>query len=112
MKIFSIVCVILCFFVFACQRKDSQVSHDPDPLPPGFVEVTCECPQPEKIVVVGGRGASRDEAEKNALDKCQEITSHKISSVEGCEDGPLGVLKKKLREHHEKYKKQKKDSSE
>ena len=95
MKI-QLIYLFLLFFVVACNRNESQVSRNSDPLPPGFVEVACECPQPEKIVIVGGRGPSQEEAEKNALEECQEITPHTISSVESCEDGPLEILKKKI----------------
>ena len=114
MKI-QLIYLFLLFFVVACNRNSEENGQlRRDPLPPGFVEVACECPQPEKIVIVGGRGPSQEEAEKNALKECQEITPHTISSVESCEDGPLEILRKKLREHHKRVteQRQKKDSSE
>ena len=106
MKI-QLVYLFLLFIVFACHRnREENGQLRRDPLPPGFVKVFCECPQPEEVVIVDGRGVSREEAEKNALEECQEITPHKISSVEGCEDSALESIGKKLREHHKRFTKQ------
>ena len=82
--IYFLFYVLTALFISACD-KGTQVSKATTPET-GVVKVICECQstQNQQISLIQGQGASSAEAEKNALEKCQVVSSQ--SSINNCEE--------------------------